>query len=102
MSLFLIVLDLQGGKGNPSAEFSYELHTPFLLLLFVFLGLHPWHMEVPRLGVHSELQSPTYTTAAATRDLSHICDLHHSSQQCWILNSEIKPASSWILAGARD
>ena len=22
---------------------------------FVFLGLHPWHMEVPRLGVQSEL-----------------------------------------------
>ena len=29
----------------------------FLLLffVFVFLGLHPWHMEVPRLGVDSEL-----------------------------------------------
>ena len=22
---------------------------------FVFLGLHPWFMEVPRLGVQSEL-----------------------------------------------
>ena len=22
---------------------------------FVFLGLHPWHVEVPRLGVQSEL-----------------------------------------------
>jgi len=22
---------------------------------FVFLGLHPWHMEIPRLGVKSEL-----------------------------------------------
>ena len=23
----------------------------FLFLFFVFCGLHPWHMEVPRLGV---------------------------------------------------
>ena len=31
----------------------------FILLyfsLFVFLGLYPWHMEVPRLEVESELQ----------------------------------------------
>ena len=27
----------------------------FLLLLLLFLGLLPWHMEVPRLGVESEL-----------------------------------------------
>ena len=27
----------------------------FFFGLFVFLGLHPWHMEVPRLGVQSEL-----------------------------------------------
>ena len=28
-----------------------------------FLGPHPWHMEVPRLGVEPELQLPVYTTA---------------------------------------
>ena len=27
-----------------------------------------------------------YTTATATLDPSHVCNLHHSSQQCWILN----------------
>ena len=43
-------------------------------------------MEVPRLGVELELQLLAYTTATATRDPSLICDLHHSSQQCWILN----------------
>ena len=37
-------------------------------------------MEVPRLGVKSELQPLAYTTAM--QDLSHIFDLHHSSQQC--------------------
>ena len=44
----------------------------------VFLGLHLWHMEVPRLGVESELQLPAYSTAIAIRDLSCVCDLHHS------------------------
>ena len=55
---------------------------------FFFLGPHQWHMEVPRLGVKSELQLPAYTTvtATATRDPSYICHLHHSSRQHWILN----------------
>ena len=41
-------------------------------------------MEVPRLGVQSELQLQVYATA--TRDLSPICNLHHSSGQRQILN----------------
>ena len=43
-------------------------------------------MEVPRLGVEPELQLLAYATAIATLDTSRVCDLHHSSQQCWILN----------------
>ena len=54
---------------------------------FLFLGLYPRHMEVPRLGVKLELQLLAYTTATATPDLSHICDPYHSSWQHWILNS---------------
>ena len=42
--------------------------------LFVFLGLHPQHMEVPSLGVESKLQLPAYTTAIATQDPSRDCD----------------------------
>ena len=61
----------------------------FVLYCFVlFLGLHPQHMEVPRLGVELELQLPAYTTATATRDLSLICDPHHSSEQCRILKTQ--------------
>ena len=58
----------------------------FFFGLFVFLGPHPQHLEVSRLGVESELQPQTYTTATTTWDPSHICDLHHSSRQCRILN----------------
>ena len=43
-------------------------------------------MEVPRLGVESELQLPGYTTAMTTQELSHICNLHHSLQPHQILN----------------
>ena len=55
-----------------------------LLFFFFFLGLKPWYMEIPRLGVQSELQLPAYTTSTAMQDPSCICDLHHSSRQCWI------------------
>ena len=40
-------------------------------------------MEAPRLGCESELQLLAYATAAQAP--SSICDLHHGSQQCWIL-----------------
>ena len=56
------------------------------LFMFVLLGLHSWHTEVPRLGVQLELQLPAYTTATATWDPSQVCKLHHSSWQRQIPN----------------
>ena len=53
---------------------------------FCFLGPHPRHMKVPRLEVKLKLQLLVYTTATAMWDPSCICDLHHSSWQCWIPN----------------
>ena len=61
-------------------------------------------MEVPRLGVQSELKPVAYTTATAMQDPSHVYDLYHSSQQRWILNPLSKPGDctrnlmvpSWI------
>ena len=38
----------------------------FLFIYFCFIGQHPWHMEVPRLGVTSELYLAAYATATAT------------------------------------
>ena len=58
----------------------------FLFSFFVFLGLHLWNMEVPRVGVESELQLPAYATATAMWDPNRVCDLHHSSRQHWIFN----------------
>ena len=58
----------------------------YFFFFFFFLGPLLWHMEVPRLGVKSELHLLACTTATATQDPSHICDLHHSSQKRQILN----------------
>ena len=44
----------------------------YLFIYFVFLGPHPQHMEVLRLGVKL--------------DLNQVRDLHHSLQQCQILS----------------
>ena len=91
----------------------------FFLDYFWFLWPHLWHLEVPRLEVESEWHLPAYAIATATQDPSHVCNLHHSSQQHRIqagsvtynrANSNarslthwarpgIKPASSWILVG---
>ena len=66
--------------------------------------MHPWHMEVPRLGVELKLQLLAYTTATAMQDLSLVFDLQYSSWQRQILNplSEARDRTlnrvpSWIL-----
>ena len=56
---------------------------------FFFKGPQVLSIEIPRLGVESELQLPAYVTATATPDLS----LHHNLQQRWILKA---------LSSARD
>ena len=60
-------------------------------LIFGFLGPYLCHIEVPRPGFELELHVLAY--AIATRDLNHVCNLHHSSRQCQILN---------LLSEARD
>ena len=55
-------------------------------IFFFFLGPHPQHREVPRLGVKLELQLLAYTTVTAMQDLSRIFVLHHSSGQRQILH----------------
>ena len=38
-----------------SDKIDFFSHFFKIFVVVVFLGLHPWHMEVPRLGVISEL-----------------------------------------------
>ena len=80
---FSLFLDIFPGVGL--LDYVVTLFLVFICL-FVFLGPHPWQMEVPSLGVELGLQLPDYITAMATWDLSCVCKLHHSGQQRQILN----------------
>ena len=85
-------LRFKWGLLNPQTAFFQQI----FIYLFNFISeLHPQHMEVPRLGVESELQLPAYPTATATRDLNGIFDLYHSSQQHQIPNP-LSKAKDWI------
>ena len=76
-------MSLGCGKENNGLGFIAIITIDFIYL-FCFLGLHPWHMEVPGLGVEAELQLLATVTAIATWDPSCVCSLHHSSWQHWI------------------
>ena len=54
-------------------------------LFFFFLGPHLWHMAVPRLRVESELAAGLHHSYSHTKS-EHVCDLHQSSWEGWILN----------------
>ena len=76
---------IDGGNAREHIVFFFFFFF-FFFFLFFFLGPPPQHVEVPRLGVESELQLPAYVTATAMRDLNHVYDLRHSSCECQILN----------------
>ena len=59
-------------------------HKVFFIFFF-FLGPHLQHMELPGLGVESELQLLAFATATAMPDRSCVCYLQCSSGQRWIL-----------------
>ena len=64
---------------GPLAVQIWHLLLFFFFPLFFLFGPYLWHMEVPRLGVKSELWLPAYTTATATQDPSRVCYLHNSN-----------------------
>ena len=76
----------QSPDGGLTNHCCFSYYFSFIYVFICFLEPHLQHMEVPRLGVKSELQLPAYTTATAMQDPSRICDLHHSSRHYWILN----------------
>ena len=80
-----------------SAEPQWEL---LIFLFLVYFGPHLWHVQVPRLGVKSELQLPAYTTAMLdpshhlqpTLQLTAMPDPSPTEQ-----GQELNPVSSWII-----
>ena len=70
----------------PPHEKEGHFNTRNVRICYYYFFLWFWHMEVPRPQVALELQLPAYTMATVTLDLSHICDLRRSLQQCLFLN----------------
>ena len=67
---------------------------PSTFTFSTFLFLIFWHFRATFAAYASswvrrkwELQLWAYTTATATPEPSHICELRHNVWQCWILNS---------------
>ena len=68
-----------------------------------FLGPHPGPMDVPRPQVELERHLPACPPAIAMQDPSHVCDLHHSSQQHWKLSplSEVRDQTPILMDTSR-
>ena len=64
--LFYFIFYLFLAEESPRFLFIYLFIYLFIFILFYFLGPNQRHMEVPSLGVESELQLLAYTTATAT------------------------------------
>ena len=56
-----------------------------IIIIFCLFGAAPQHMDVPRLGVNSELQLPDYVRATATQDLATSVTYTTAHCQRWIL-----------------
>ena len=80
---------------------SLQFYLCIYFYLFVFLGQHLRHMEIPRQGVELELQLLACTTATATSDLRRVFDPYQAHGNAGSLTHwerpGIKPASSQIL-----
>ena len=69
------------------------------IYFFSFLRLNVWHMDVPSLGVKSELQLRAYTHSNAGS--KPVCDPHYSSWQHQVPNPLIEARDqTHILMGA--
>ena len=66
------IIAIMNTKKKKSCTMLNILYVLSPLIFFFFYDLQ--YMEVPRLGVDSELQLQAYTTAIATPDLSCVCD----------------------------
>ena len=77
-------------------SFSTKQSSAFFPFSFCFLGLHLWHMEVPRVGVKMELQLPAYTTAHGnTGSLNHWSRLGIKLKFSWILVGFLTTEPQW-------
>ena len=90
-------------RSCPLLKCLFSFPNPFFFFL-VFLGPHPWNMEVPWLGVSLELQLPCYIPQPQQCRIQATSSTYtsaHSNTRFLTYWAEpgIEPASSWILVG---
>ena len=68
-----------------SSRFSFSLLFIYLFIYCLFRAAFAAYGSFQARGP-IRAAAASHTTATAMRDPSRICDLHHSSEQCWILN----------------
>ena len=61
------------------------LSSKKIIFFFVFLGPHPWHIELPKLGVKSTVAAGLNHSYGNSSSEPCICNLHHSWWQRQIL-----------------
>ena len=84
---FLNRVDVLKKRPHKSSFFSF-------VLIFCLFRATPTAHGGSQGGAESQLQLLAYSRAIAMPDLSHVCDLHHGSQQRWIFNP-LSEARDW-------
>ena len=73
------------------------------LFLFCFLGMHLWHVEIPRWGVKLEFQLPAYATAKKhgiwVKSVTYTTAHGNTGSLTHWTRPGIESTSSWIQAG---
>ena len=82
---FWVLVALASGSEGPLSPGSRKTKAAESLFFTCLLRSTPVAYRSSRLGVETQQHLPAYTTATATPDLGHVCDLSHSSRKCWIL-----------------
>ena len=105
ITLFLFLKIFTGMTNIYQGILFYSFFLSFFLFVFCIFRAAPvaYGGSQARGRIRAADASLHYTTATATPDLSHVCNLHHSSRQRWILNplskAKIEPTTSWFLVG---
>ena len=67
----------------------------FFFCLFVFLGLHPWHMEFPKLGLNRSCSHYARGRHSNAGSKPRLCP----TPQLTAMLDPIEPSTSWFLVG---
>ena len=93
----------KGRQITKNYKYTGNIKMCIIIIIICFLVPYPQYVEVPRLGVKSELHLWAYTTATATQDPltseTHLTTHGNTRFLTHWVRPGMEPASSWILVG---